>query len=110
MAPGPKAKLSKRAALGGLTALAVQLAVAPPAVGATRWASACVDPVKLSDAEIQLRESLNYADPAKDPAKACKGCEFFKAQDRSACGACEILSGPTSPTGHCDSWAARTGA
>ena len=39
--------------------------------------------------------------------KDCKGCAFWKVQDKPECGHCDILTGITEGTGHCDSWSAR---
>lgn len=84
------------AGLGGAAALAATTR-APAAE------LACVE----SDSE-PLRGSLNYADPAPDAAKACRGCGYFRGEPKSACARCDIMSGPVSATGHCDSWVART--
>lgn len=62
---------------------------------------ACVTPASES-----LRQSLNYVDPSPDKTQQCSACAFFAA--RSACGDCQILSGPVSSTARCESWAARS--
>lgn len=69
----------------------------------------CVDAGSLTASEQSLRNSMNYADQAPDPARSCAGCAFFTAgEGGAACGSCEIFTGgPASSGGHCDSWAAK---
>lgn len=67
----------------------------------------CVDPDKLSSGEKSLRASLHYNAQSPDATKQCKGCSFWKVQDKPECGHCDILTGITEGTGHCDSWSAR---
>ncbi|MFO0689104.1 MAG: high-potential iron-sulfur protein [Myxococcota bacterium] len=76
-----------------------------------REPDACVDPDALTTGQASLRASFHYA--ARSPhgeAKQCAGCQFFAAQagDAQGCGTCQILQGPVSGQGHCDSWSART--
>jgi hypothetical protein len=67
---------------------------------AGRAAAACVE-----DASESLRASVNYVEPAADPATACARCAFFSADPAGGgCGNCQILSGPVDATGHCDSF------
>jgi uncharacterized paraquat-inducible protein A len=67
--------------------------------------AACVDPDELSDAVQGMRDSLSYTDAAADAQRACRGCTYFKpAKPSDACGHCEVLGGPVSARGHCDSW------
>lgn len=61
---------------------------------------ACVEPASES-----LRNSLSYTDPGPNPAQRCGSCGFFEG--KAACGHCQIMSGPVSATGHCESWAAK---
>lgn len=88
----------------GLQVLTV-VAALPLAVSRADAATSCTNP----DSE-SLRESLHYTDVAAEPAKACKGCGYFTADEKPpeegkpACGNCMIFSGPVNATGHCDSW------
>lgn len=71
--------------------------------------SACVDPDEMSDADRGTRESLEYTDAAKDAAKSCQQCMFFKPEAQGdTCGYCEILTGQVAANGHCDSWTPRS--
>lgn len=85
-----------------------QVVLAVPLVsllaGRAKAAESCVD-----HASESLRESLHYVAITPDAAKPCKACAFFKSEDASACGPCDILSGPVDATGHCDSWSAKSG-
>lgn len=92
--------LPRRSLLVGAARFATAAVLAPALVPLARAAESCVDPASES-----LRSSLNYAAVAADPAKACGGCAFFKAEAAgTACGACEIMSGPVERSGTCDSW------
>lgn len=69
----------------------------------------CVDPDELSDAVQGMRDSLSYTDASSNPQRACSGCTYFKpAKPGDACGHCEVLGGPVSAKGHCDSWTKRS--
>ena len=69
----------------------------------------CVDPDELSDAVQGMRDSLSYTDTSSEPQRACTGCTYFKpAKPTDACGHCEVLGGPVSSKGHCDSWTKRS--
>lgn len=66
----------------------------------------CIDPDALSDAEISLRESLQFKETAPDPAKPCARCAFFTAHEETpGCGACQLLHGPVRAMSWCSSWA-----
>jgi hypothetical protein len=103
-----KPLLSRRTVLDGL-AVVTAGALGSGLAGCSKpAASACVDPAELTDAENQLRQSLSYTDQSPNKDQVCARCSFFKAAQ--ACGHCSILSGPVSPTGHCNSWAAAAAA
>ena len=97
--------------VSGLRLSAAGVAVAALSGCGSKPASstACADLASLPASEQSLRQSMNYAEKAPDPAKRCAGCSFFTAgEGGAACGRCEIYSGgPANPGGHCDSWAAR---
>jgi hypothetical protein len=79
--------------LGALTAASRTIAAAP-----------CVAP---DGDDSSLRKSLHYAESSATPAQKCSGCSFFSDQ-QGACGKCAIFNGPANPSGHCDSWSARS--
>ncbi len=64
-------------------------------------AAACADPAE------SLHMSLHYVEMAPDQTMSCMTCGFFSADGENGCGTCKIFNGPTSPKGHCDSWAAK---
>jgi hypothetical protein len=66
-----------------------------------RAAAACADPNE------SLHQSLHYTEESPDAQKTCTTCGFFSADGEKGCGSCKIFNGPTSPKGHCDSWAAK---
>ena len=76
--------------------------VLPAAMRARAAEQACVEPGSAS-----LRESLSYVDPAPDAKQQCGTCGFFAAEEKQACGQCQIMSGPVSRTAHCESWSAK---
>lgn len=81
--------------------LPVSIVLAPAAF------AACVDSDELSDTILEMRESLEYTDAAKNAAEVCRGCSFFKADSAGGCGHCEVLRGAVSAAGHCVSWTKR---
>jgi len=65
----------------------------------------CTDVKTLSDADKQMRTTLQYIDKSPDAAKACRGCNFFqKPAMADICGGCTLVKGPISPGGSCTSW------
>ena len=77
--------------------------IVPRIVLTARAADSCVDPASES-----LRSSLRYASTTPKTDEPCKRCAFFTADAaRTACGNCQIMSGPVDEKGHCDSWAAK---
>lgn len=71
-------------------------------------ATDCSDVSGLSDADKNLRQTLQYVETSPDPAKLCTNCQFYTpAEGGGACGACTILKGPIAPGGYCTSWAAK---
>jgi hypothetical protein len=88
-------RLSRRALM--LTSLSLAVA----GVVSRLRAATCAAP---AGDEAGLRAELHYAATTSDPAKPCSACSFF-SQSHDSCGTCQILSGPVSPNGHCDSWA-----
>ena len=73
---------------------------------ATAAADACGDLTGLTDAEIQMRTSLQYVAETPDPAKRCDNCALWVVPEGgSACGGCQLIKGPIAPAGYCMSWA-----
>jgi len=93
----------RRVLLRRILQFTASLALAPAAVQTAESAEACVDPASES-----LRSSLNYSNPSAKSGETCSGCAYFSAgAAKSACGNCQIMSGPVDAGGHCDSWSAR---
>jgi len=90
--------------------LAAALALAPLGVAGLATAAraqACYDPATLAFSLRSRRRTLGFVEVSPDPAKTCKGCEFFAASAGS-CGACKLMTGgPVTAGGVCNSWAAR---
>ncbi|GAB3101062.1 hypothetical protein G8770_16250 [Aestuariicella hydrocarbonica] len=64
----------------------------------------CYDPEQLSNAQMNLRASLNYTDLSTSTS-ACRGCSYFTQGSQTAdCGNCAIFNGSVSAKGHCSSW------
>lgn len=64
---------------------------------------ACVDMKTMDASEKSSRMELHWTATASDPKKTCAVCAFFTGTS-AGCGNCQILSAPTTATGHCDSW------
>lgn len=102
--------LSRRRLLGITMGFGGAWALNLAGCGKSGPAQLCADPDKLNDEQLSLRTSLRYTERAPDK-ETCAGCAFFKAEENSACGTCELFKGPVNPQGHCDSWSKReTGA
>ena len=69
--------------------------------------SVCFDEAYLSAGEAQMRKTLAYVDQFSLPESSCSQCQFYRAAETAGCGECELLAGPVSASGHCNSWAAR---
>ena len=68
---------------------------------------ACSTPDALSLSERSMRRSVEFVDPAPDPAKHCGSCAFF-IEAQNGCGKCQIMSGGWVPaSAHCASFAPR---
>jgi hypothetical protein len=65
----------------------------------------CADPETLTRGEAHMRKTLEYSVVSGDDSQTCATCQFFRAASGSACGECEILSGPVDTAGYCTSWA-----
>jgi hypothetical protein len=99
---------SRRSLIGlaGVTVIGAALA----GCGQKQAGLRCSDPDKLTDDEINMRNSFQYVEQASNAAQACGGCAFFDAGPNSgapSCGECRLLKGPVNPKGHCTSWSAR---
>ena len=80
--------------------------VAGAAVSAAAADKVCADPKTMDSGQKSIRMSLNYTEMSPDQAKSCSMCGFFMPS--GDCGTCMIFNGPTTPEGHCDSWAAKS--
>jgi High potential iron-sulfur protein len=91
---------ARRILLRRIFQIGVTVTVLPTALNAVA-ADSCVSPD--SDG---LRTSLHYANASPKKDELCKACSFFAADPaKTACGNCQIMSGPVDAAGHCDSWA-----
>ncbi len=70
----------------------------------------CTDVSGLTEAELKMRQSLQYVGESPYPEKLCDNCQFWVAPaEGETCGTCKIVKGPINPKGHCTSWAAKQG-
>lgn len=68
----------------------------------------CTDTSGLTEAEVQMRETLAYVDETPFPDKRCDNCQLYLPPEAGAqCGGCQVLKGPVHPQGYCNSWAAQ---
>lgn len=94
---------------GGSATTAETPAAAPETTEAAEaMAEGCGDLSGLTDAEIQMRETLVYVDESSVADKTCSNCQLYEdAPAGSACGGCQIIKGPIAPEGYCNSWVAK---
>ncbi len=76
-----------------------------PEIEAPAVAASCDDVSGLSDADVNLRTTLQYVDESPDTEKTCKNCALFVIPEgESPCGTCTLLKGPIAAGGYCTSW------
>jgi hypothetical protein len=63
----------------------------------------CNTPV--DETSTALRKSLQYKNPAADPAKPCVQCAQYVKDQFGECGGCRLFTGPVNPKGGCLSFA-----
>ena len=81
---------------------------AAPEPVATEVDDPCSDLSDLSEADINLRESLGYVAETPNPEERCDNCALWvPVPEGGQCGGCTILPGqPIHPAGWCNSWVA----
>jgi hypothetical protein len=71
-------------------------------------ADQCNDVTGLTEAEVQMRQTLAYVDASPHADKLCSNCQLYiPAEEGAPCGGCQIIKGPIAPGGYCTSWAAK---
>ncbi len=103
---GDSATTAETPAAGAEASAAAEAPDAPDASEAV--AEGCGDVSGLTDAEVQMRETLAYVDESSVADKTCLNCQLYEdAAAGSACGGCKVIKGPIAPGGYCNSWAAK---
>jgi hypothetical protein len=70
-------------------------------------AAECPGYDQLSDADLSVRRTLNYADVTPEPGQYCHNCRFkIEGDEWGECIGCQLFPGPVAPEGWCSSWAA----
>lgn len=71
----------------------------------------CTDLSGVPEAEVTMRNSLQYRDVSDQEGKHCENCNLFQAPAESGqCGTCTLNLGPVSPQGYCNSWVEKVAA
>lgn len=80
-----------------------------PALTETEVDDPCSDLSGLSEADIQMRENLQYVAETENPDQRCDNCQLWvDPVGDSPCGGCTILPGqPIHAAGWCISWVAK---
>ena len=99
--------ISRRRLLLRTVQISVGGALASAVVGKAD-AAACVDLKAMPQGDQTTRSQLHWAAQTSNPDQPCSKCGFFMSTSAD-CGSCAVLNGPTTPNGHCDSWAAANG-
>ena len=103
--------ISRRTLLKRLTGLAIAGFAFPHLLAAcadknsdnSEAVASCQEDIGLWDSTTH--KAVNYVAQSSHVDKNCANCQFFNAvQDGSACGTCEIVSGPIAPKAYCDAW------
>ncbi|GAB5518450.1 MAG: hypothetical protein RhofKO_07010 [Rhodothermales bacterium] len=98
--------------LGALTVVGTTTTVALSACGGGDGGAAaltCTDTTGLAEADINMRQSVQYVDETPDPAKPCSACALYTAAAEGQCGGCTVVKGPIHPDGWCTLWAPKQG-
>ncbi|MFP4599147.1 MAG: high-potential iron-sulfur protein [Persicimonas sp.] len=65
----------------------------------------CEQTTGLSDAQNQVRESLQYTDQTPKPEQRCDNCSLYvEPKSAGTCGGCKVVPGPIHPAGWCTAW------
>lgn len=96
--------LLRRGVVLPLGGLALATAASGVAVAAEK---VCADPKTMDSGAKSIRDSLHYVETSPHANMTCSGCGFFQATP-DGCGSCMIFQGPANPTGHCESWSAKS--
>jgi hypothetical protein len=67
----------------------------------------CVNMATMGASEKSGRMDLHWTATSPNPKKTCSICAYFTGTS-AGCGNCQILNGPTSVGGYCDSWSAKS--
>jgi hypothetical protein len=82
---------------------------APAGDGDQIVAAECEGYDALTEQDLQMRETLQYADESPNPEELCNNCRFYnQPAEGEVCGGCQLFKGPVAPEGWCSSWAAET--
>jgi len=58
----------------------------------------------LTEADLNLRKSLQYVEVSAKEGQNCKNCKLYVEKE---CGGCTVIKGPIAEKGWCVSWAAK---
>ncbi len=62
----------------------------------------------LTEADMDMRQSLEYVDNSPIPEQLCSNCQFYEPEASGPdCGGCLLFAGPVVPDGYCTSWIAQ---
>ena len=100
--------ISRRKLLVQTVQLSIGGALATAVAGKAGAAdAACVDVKKMDAGDQSTRNELHWVAMTTNPEQPCTKCGFYMSTSAD-CGSCMIFNGPTTPNGHCDSWAAKS--
>lgn len=92
-------------ACGGGSADTQSQASAPQAAAEADGFS-CMDVSGLTEAEVNMRNAVQYVDESPEADKNCLNCQLYtEPAAGSQCGGCTLIKGPIHPEGYCISWA-----
>ena len=70
----------------------------------------CMDTSGMAEADITMRNMLQYTDVSETEGQDCKNCQLYVMPvEGQNCGTCTTVKGPIHPGGWCTIWAAQTG-
>jgi len=82
-----------------------QVAATPTKKAKPAAADPCADTTGLTDAELNMRQTLQYVTKTPEPEKLCDNCKFWTPPEAGTeCGGCQLIKGPINAKGYCTSW------
>ncbi|HAA58865.1 MAG TPA: hypothetical protein DCE42_29145 [Myxococcales bacterium] len=100
-----KKMVSRRDLLRVAASLGVAVVGGTTLLSGCKKSDPCGDLKGVPEAQVKLRNSLQYKAQSDFAAKNCANCNLYIAPaGGSSCGGCKTFKGPVAPKGWCKMW------